>query len=75
MKISLIRQTLINYLQVANDKKINAIFTLLEKEIKEVELISKDLLKNQVENDVTKLSWSNYITQEEMQECYRKSIS
>lgn len=68
MKRSGIRQKLIDYLQVANDKKIDALYTLLESEIKNTSLTFENLQgKISLNTDLAQVSWSNYITQEEMQ--------
>ena len=44
-----IRQQLHNYLEVADDKKINALYTIIEKDIQESEFEYPDELKNELD--------------------------
>lgn len=67
MKKLAIRQKLLDYILVANDKKINAIFILFEDEIKNAEFILQNAQREINANDLAKISWGNYMTQEEMQ--------
>ena len=46
MDTATIRQQLHNYLEVANDKKIKAIYTIIERDIKEREFEYPDELKD-----------------------------
>ena len=67
MKKLAIRQKLLNYILVANNKKINAIFSLFKNEIKTADFILQSAERTVIVNDLTKISWGNYLTQEEMQ--------
>lgn len=49
METAEIRQQLHNYLEVANDKKIKAIYTIIEKDIKENEFEYSDSLMNELD--------------------------
>ncbi len=49
MDTATIRQQLHNYLEVANDKKINALYTIIEKEIHETEFEYPENLKNDLD--------------------------
>ena len=71
MKKLAIRQKLLNYILVANDKKIHAIFILFKDEIKNFKFIFQNSEREIIANDLTKISWGNYITQEEMQKIFK----
>ena len=49
MDTSTIRQHLHNYLEVADDKKIIAIYTIIEKDIKENDFVYSDELKTELD--------------------------
>ncbi len=49
MNTATIRQQLHNYLEVADDKKINALYTIIEKEIQEKEFEYPENLKNELD--------------------------
>lgn len=49
MDTATIRQHLHNYLEVADDKKIKAIYTIIEKDIQEIEFKYPDELKNELD--------------------------
>lgn len=49
MNTAKIRQQLHNYLEVADHKKINALYTIVEKEIQEREFEYSDELKNELD--------------------------
>ena len=49
MDTDIIRQQLHNYLEVADDKKINALYTIIEKDIQENEFEYPDELKNELD--------------------------
>lgn len=53
MDTSTIRQHLHNYLEVADDKKIKAIYTIIEKEIKENDFEYSDELKAELDKRYT----------------------
>ena len=67
MKKLAIRQKLLNYISIANYKKIHAIFILFEDEIKKSEIILQNTEREIIANDLNRISWGNYMTQEEMQ--------
>ncbi len=49
MDTAKIRQQLHNYLEVADDKKINALYTIIEREIHDTEFEYPDGLKNELD--------------------------
>ena len=49
MNTATIRQQLHNYLEVADDKKINALYTIIEREIQDTEFEYPDGLKNELD--------------------------
>lgn len=49
MNTTLIRQQLHNYLEIADDKKIKAIYTVIEKDIREKEFEYSDEFKNELD--------------------------
>lgn len=53
MNTATIRQQLHNYLEVADDKKINALYTIIEKEIRETEFEYPQELKNELDSRYT----------------------
>jgi len=50
MDTAAIRQQLHNYLEVADDKKIKALYTIIEKDIQENEFEYSDELKSELDN-------------------------
>lgn len=49
MDTATIRQQLHNYLEVADDKKINALYTIIEKEIQDTEFEFPESLKKELD--------------------------
>ena len=70
MKKLTIRQKLLDYILVANDKKIQAIFTLFKDKIKNSKYIFQNSERKIIATDLNKISWGNYITQEELQKIF-----
>ena len=71
MKKLTIRHKLLDYILIANDKIINAFSILFEDEIKNAEFILQNSERKEITNDLTKISWGNYMTQEEMQKIFK----
>ncbi|MBS1496842.1 MAG: hypothetical protein JST71_09875 [Bacteroidetes bacterium] len=57
-----IRKKLTNYIQVADDKKIKAMYTLLESELQERELVTMEQYNEELETADKEIAKGNYIT-------------
>ena len=66
MTIVTVRQKLSNYLQVADDRKIKAIYTLLEEDIKQGERISVEQYNKEIDEAEAEFENGEYITHEAM---------
>ncbi len=61
-----IRQKLSAYLQVADDKKVKAMYALLEDDIKSSESISLEQYNKELQEALAEADAGNFITHEEM---------
>ena len=66
MTIVAIRQKLVNYMKVADDKKVKAMYALFEDEIKQSEHISIEEYNNELEEAEAEFNKGEYITHEAM---------
>ena len=67
MTIVAIRKKLSDYLQIADDKKVKAIYALLEDDIKQFENVSLEEYNEEIEEALTESNKGNYITQAQME--------
>lgn len=63
-----IRKKLVNYLQVADDKKVKAIYTLLEDEIEQEDRISLEKYNKEIDASEAAFEKGDYITNDAMRE-------
>jgi len=59
MSTTVIRQKLHNYLEVADDKKVKAIYTMMEAEIEENDIEYSDEFKNELDRRYTEYKEGN----------------
>ncbi|MFN0082337.1 MAG: hypothetical protein ACKVOM_07425 [Ferruginibacter sp.] len=62
-----IRKKLTNYLQVSDENKVKAIYTLLEHDIKENGTATIEGYNKEIDESLAQASTGNYITQAEME--------
>ena len=67
MTIVAIRQKLSAYLKVADEKKVKAIYALLEDDIKTTESINIDQYNKELQEALAEADAGNFITQAEME--------
>jgi putative addiction module component (TIGR02574 family) len=77
MSIATIRQKLHNYLEVADDKKVKAIYTMMEAEIEENELVYTTELKDELDrrNNDYKSGNAKMLTAEESKKRIQKILN
>lgn len=77
MSTAAIRQKLHNYLEIADDKKIKAIYTMMENEIEENELVYTTELKDELDKryDDYKSGKAKMITAEESKKRIQKILN
>jgi hypothetical protein len=66
MTTAAIRQKLANYLQIADDRKIKAVYTLLENDINEGERISLDQYNKEIDAAMEEVKRGEVYTHEEV---------
>ena len=62
-----IRKKLSDYLQIADDKKVKAMYALLEDDIKQFKNVSIDEYNKEIDEALAEANTSSYITQEQME--------
>lgn len=72
MTTTAIRQKLVNYMKVAEDKKIKAMYALLEEDIEHSCEITIDQYNKELDEAESEFKNGEYITQEEMIKQVRK---
>jgi hypothetical protein len=72
MTTAAIREKLSNYMQVADDKKVKAMYALLKDDIKQEERISIEQYNKEIDEAVKEVKAGKYITQAEMEKMASK---
>jgi hypothetical protein len=67
-----IREKLSNYMQVADDKKVKAMYALLKDDIKYEERISIEQYNKEINEAVAEVKAGKYVTQAEMEKIASK---
>jgi hypothetical protein len=67
-----IREKLSNYMQVADDKKVKAMYALLKDDIKHEERISIEQYNKEIDDAVSEVKAGKYVTQAEMEKIASK---
>jgi hypothetical protein len=67
-----IREKLSNYMQVADDKKVKAMYALLKDDIKHEERLSIEQYNKEIEEAVAEVKAGTYVTQTEMEKIASK---
>ena len=67
MTIVAIRKKLSDYLQIADDKKVKAMYALLEEDIKILENVSLEEYNKEIDEALSEANTGNYIKQEQME--------
>jgi predicted transcriptional regulator len=67
-----IREKLSNYMQVADDKKVKAMYALLKDDIKHEERISIEQYNKEIDEAVAEVKAGKYVTQAEMEKIASK---
>jgi hypothetical protein len=67
-----IREKLSNYMQVADDKKVKAMYALLKNDIKLEERISIEQYNKEIDEAVAEVKAGKYVTQAEMEKIASK---
>lgn len=62
-----IRKKLSDYLQIADDKKVKAMYALLEDDIKQFENVSIEEYNKEIDEALAEANTGSYITQEQME--------
>ncbi len=62
-----IRKKLSDYLQIADDKKVKAVYALLEEEIKMSEIVSVEDYNKEIDEALVEADNGNYINQAQME--------
>lgn len=62
-----IRKKLSDYLQIADDKKVKAMYALLEDDIKQFENVSIEEYNKEIDEALVEANTGSYITQEQME--------
>lgn len=63
-----LRKKVVNYIKIADDKKIKAIYTLLENEIEKGGRISLEQYNREIDEAEAEFANGDYISHEEMKE-------
>jgi predicted transcriptional regulator len=67
-----IREKLSNYMQVADDKKVKAMYALLKDDIKHEERVSIEQYNKEIDEAVAEVKAGKYVTQAEMEKIASK---
>jgi hypothetical protein len=67
MTTAAIREKLSNYMQVADDKKVKAMYALLKEDIKQEERITIEQYNKEIDEAVKEVKAGKYVTQAEME--------
>lgn len=62
-----IRKKLSDYLQIADDKKVKAMYALLEDDIKQFENVSIEEYNKEIDEALVEANTGSYITREQME--------
>lgn len=62
-----IRKKLSDYLQIADDKKVKAMYALLEDDIKQFENVSIEEYNKEIDEALAEANTGSYITREQME--------
>ena len=62
-----IRKKLSDYLQIADDKKVKAMYALLEDDIKQFKNVSIEEYNKEIDEALAEANTGSYITQEQME--------
>ena len=66
-----IRKKLSDYLQIADDKKVKAVYALLEEDIKMFENVSVEDYSKEIDEALEEANIGNYINQAQMEKSYK----
>ena len=66
-----IRKKLSDYLQIADDKKVKAVYALLEEDIKMFENVSVEDYSKEIDEALEEANNGNYINQAQMEKSYK----
>jgi predicted transcriptional regulator len=72
MTTAAIREKLSNYMQVADDKKVKAMYALLKDDIKQEERITIELYNKEIDEAEAEYKRGEFITHEELLEKIKK---
>lgn len=67
-----IREKLSNYMQVADDKKVKAMYALFKEDMQQEERITLEQYNKEIDEAIAEVKAGKYVTQEEMEKIASK---